>query len=69
VKLDARPFEAQLRAARAQRAKDAALLENAKTDLRRYEFLVQNDSAEAHGGSIEVAGGAATRFDIGARKS
>ena len=47
VKLDPRPFEAQLRAARAQRAKDAALLENAGTDLRRYEFLVQHDSASA----------------------
>jgi membrane fusion protein, multidrug efflux system len=45
VKLDARPFDAQLRAAQAQRAKDAALLENATTDLRRYEYLVQNDSA------------------------
>ena len=39
VKLDARPFEAQLRASQAQRAKDAALLENAKTDLGRYEYL------------------------------
>jgi multidrug efflux system membrane fusion protein len=45
VKLDALPFEAQLRASQAQRSKDAALLENAKIDLQRYEFLVQNDSA------------------------
>ena len=45
VKLDPLPSEAQLRAAQAQRSKDAALLENAKIDLQRYEFLVQNDSA------------------------
>lgn len=45
VKLDALPFEAQLRAAQAQRSKDAALLENARIDLQRYEFLVKNDSA------------------------
>jgi multidrug efflux system membrane fusion protein len=47
VKLDALPFEAQLRASQAQRSKDAALLENAKIDLQRYEFLVQNDSASS----------------------
>jgi multidrug efflux system membrane fusion protein len=44
VKLDALPFEAQLRVAQAQLAKDVALLENAKLDLRRYEALLQTES-------------------------
>lgn len=44
VKLDPLPFEAQLRVNQAQLAKDAALLDNAKVDLRRYEELLQADS-------------------------
>jgi membrane fusion protein, multidrug efflux system len=44
VKLDPLPFEAQLRVNQAQLAKDTALLDNAKADLRRYETLLQDDS-------------------------
>ncbi len=44
VKLDALPFEAQLRIAQAQLSRDRALLENAKVDLQRYEDLLQTDS-------------------------
>jgi multidrug efflux system membrane fusion protein len=42
--LDARPFEAQLRSAIAQADKDRAQLDNAKQDLKRYEFLAETDS-------------------------
>lgn len=42
VELDRRPFEAQLRSAAGQRDKDKALLENAKLDVARYEFLVDS---------------------------
>jgi membrane fusion protein, multidrug efflux system len=44
VKLDPLPFEAQLRVNQAQLAKDAALLDNAKADLQRYESLLKADS-------------------------
>jgi membrane fusion protein, multidrug efflux system len=44
VELDRRPFEAQLRSSAAQKDKDQALLENAKVDLARYEFLNETDS-------------------------
>ena len=44
VKLDPLPFEAQLRVNQAQLSKDAALLDNAKVDLQRYEDLLQADS-------------------------
>jgi multidrug efflux system membrane fusion protein len=45
IELDRRPFEAQLRSAAAQRDKDQALLDNAKVDLGRYEFLLETNSA------------------------
>jgi multidrug efflux system membrane fusion protein len=44
VELDRRPFEVQLRAAMAQKAKDDAQLANAKRDLARYEILAAQDS-------------------------
>ncbi len=44
VELDRRPFEAQLRSAAAQKERDQALLENAKVDLARYQFLLDTDS-------------------------
>ncbi len=44
IMLDPLPFEAQLRSAQAQLAKDDALLANARIDLRRYEGLVEADS-------------------------
>ena len=47
IELDPLPFRAQLRAAEAQRAKDAALLENARRDLDRYENLLKLDSTTA----------------------
>jgi membrane fusion protein, multidrug efflux system len=42
--LDHRPFEAQLRAALAQKARDSAQLENARRDLARYQSLVNDDA-------------------------
>jgi len=45
IELDRRPLEAQLHSSEAQRDKDEALLDNAKVDLARYEFLLKTDSA------------------------
>ncbi len=45
--LDARPFAAQLAAARAQRARDAAQLDNARRDFRRYDELLRKHSTSA----------------------
>jgi membrane fusion protein, multidrug efflux system len=47
IELDPLPFRAQLEAAKAQRARDAALLENAKHDFERYDTLLQMDSTTA----------------------
>lgn len=47
IELDPLPFRAQLQAAKAQRARDAALLENAKHDFERYDTLLQMDSTTA----------------------
>ncbi|HEY4368631.1 MAG TPA: efflux RND transporter periplasmic adaptor subunit [Steroidobacteraceae bacterium] len=44
VELDRRPFESQLRAARAQKVRDNAQLENANRDLKRYESLIKLNS-------------------------
>lgn len=44
--LDRRPFKAQLRAARAQREKDIAQLDNANLDVARYETLVKENSLQ-----------------------
>ena len=41
--IDPRPFEAQLAQAEGQMQRDAALLENAKLDLKRYAQLVPGD--------------------------
>jgi multidrug efflux system membrane fusion protein len=45
AQLDPRPFEVQLAQAEGQAAKDEAALENARADLRRYQVLVEEDSA------------------------
>lgn len=42
--LDARPFAVQKLQAEAQLAKDTALLENAKVDLKRFKTLLEQDS-------------------------
>ena len=47
IELDPLPFRAQLHSAEAQRARDAALLENAKHDFERYDALLQMDSTTA----------------------
>jgi membrane fusion protein, multidrug efflux system len=47
IELDPLPFRSQLHAAEAQRARDAALLENAKHDFDRYDALLQMDSTTA----------------------
>ncbi len=44
VEIDPRPFEAALLQAEGQLARDKALLENAKLDLKRYETLAAQDS-------------------------
>lgn len=44
ARLDPRPFQVQLEQARGQLARDKALLENARIDLRRYTALVAEDS-------------------------
>ncbi|HEY2772567.1 MAG TPA: MdtA/MuxA family multidrug efflux RND transporter periplasmic adaptor subunit [Candidatus Binatia bacterium] len=44
AEIDPRPFKVQLDQARAQLAKDQALLGNAKVDLDRYRLLFQQDS-------------------------
>lgn len=44
AELDKKPFEVQLRAAIAQKAKDDAQLAKLKQELARYEILVQQDS-------------------------
>jgi membrane fusion protein, multidrug efflux system len=45
IELDPLPFRAQLHVAEAQRARDAAMLENAQRDFERYEGLLKLDSA------------------------
>jgi multidrug efflux system membrane fusion protein len=45
AQLDARALQAQLAQAQAQKARDAALLGNARTDLQRYTTLVAQDAA------------------------
>ena len=44
AQIDPRPFEAQLKQAQAQRARDEAQLANARLDLDRYTTLVKQDS-------------------------
>jgi len=45
LEIDPRPFKAQLLSAQGQQAKDQALLDNAKLDLKRYQDLLkQNES-------------------------
>jgi multidrug efflux system membrane fusion protein len=47
VELDRRPFEAQWRAALAQRDRDVAQLTNARKDERRYQSLMDADAGAA----------------------
>lgn len=44
AEIDPRPFQAQLAQAEGQKAKDEALLGNAKLDLQRYQTLLAEDS-------------------------
>ena len=44
AEIDARPFEVQLTQAEGQKAKDEAILRNAKLDLERYQVLAAQDS-------------------------
>jgi membrane fusion protein, multidrug efflux system len=44
AEIDSRPYEAALTQAEGQMARDKALLENAKVDLRRYQVLATQDS-------------------------
>jgi multidrug efflux system membrane fusion protein len=44
AQLDARPLQAQLAQVKAQRARDAAQLANAKLDLERYQRLIKEDA-------------------------
>lgn len=45
--LDPKPFEAQLAAARAQRARDAAQLQNARRDFARFDALLKSHATSA----------------------
>lgn len=47
VELDRRPFEAQWRAALAQKDRDSAQLANARKDERRYQTLIDADAGAA----------------------
>ena len=44
VEIDPRPYEVQLEQAEGQLAKDQAVLENARVDLRRYETLIAKNA-------------------------
>ncbi|MDA8082054.1 MAG: MdtA/MuxA family multidrug efflux RND transporter periplasmic adaptor subunit [Nitrospiraceae bacterium] len=44
AEIDSRPFEAQLAQAQGLRERDAALLNNARVDLHRYQVLSEQDS-------------------------
>jgi multidrug efflux system membrane fusion protein len=44
AEIDPRPFQVQLTQAEGQLARDLALLENARTDLARYQVLLKQDS-------------------------
>jgi multidrug efflux system membrane fusion protein len=44
AEIDPRPFQVQLMQAEGQKAKDEAMLQNARLDLARYEILVKEDS-------------------------
>jgi multidrug efflux system membrane fusion protein len=44
AEIDPRPFQVQLTQAEGQLARDVALLENARTDLARYQVLLEQDS-------------------------
>ena len=44
AEIDPRPFQVQLTQAEGQLARDLALLENARTDLTRYQVLLEQDS-------------------------
>jgi len=46
AEIDSRPYEAALTQAEGQIARDRALLENAKLDLKRYQVLVKQDSIQ-----------------------
>ena len=51
AEIDPRPFEVQKLQSEAQLAKDNALLENARVDLKRFQTLLDQDSvAETTGG-------------------
>jgi len=45
TEIDRRPYEAQLLQAEGQLIRDQALLDNARLDLKRYQVLVEQDSA------------------------
>ena len=44
VQIDPRPFQVQLEQAEAQLAKDLSALQNARTDLQRYETLITKNA-------------------------
>jgi multidrug efflux system membrane fusion protein len=55
VQIDPRPFEAQLRLAQADAARDRALLGNAKLDLERYSTLQQRQFASRQSVDTQAA--------------
>ncbi len=64
--IDPRPYEAALRLAEAQLAKDRALLAKAESDTRRYEGLVKQDFVTKEQYDQVVATAAALRASVAA---
>ncbi len=64
--IDARPYEAQLRMAEAQLAKDQALLHKAEQDVTRYEDLVKKDFVTKEQYDLTVANAASYRASVAA---
>ncbi|HTA65811.1 MAG TPA: efflux RND transporter periplasmic adaptor subunit [Xanthomonadaceae bacterium] len=55
AKIDPQPFQAQLEQVAAAKARDEALLVNARHDLQRYQTLVQEDSSPVQQRDTQVA--------------
>ncbi len=64
--IDARPYEAQLRMAEAQLAKDQALLHKAEQDVTRYEDLVKKDFVTQEQYDLTVANAASLKASVAA---
>lgn len=55
AQIDPRPFQVQLEQAEGQAARDAATLKNARTDLQRYQALLEQDAVPKQQFDTQVA--------------